>query len=128
MAPSEHADDYEETDADREFMDRHADAKFFLEALESDVQGCEVLCAATPNDSFARRTLVRTVWAEIEGLCAAAIDWARYYADDTTTGPETWPRSRAPVHPHARPVRRSGATSLRPSPYALTPLRPYART
>jgi hypothetical protein len=78
-------DDYEETDGDREFLYRHTDARFFLEALESDVHRCEALCAAMPDDRFARRTLVRTVWAEIEGLCASAIDWARYYASDAST-------------------------------------------
>jgi hypothetical protein len=32
------------------------------------------------GDNFSRRTFVRTVFAEIEGLAASAIDWARYYA------------------------------------------------
>jgi len=78
------ADDDVDDEYDYEFAARHEDDSFFRDALRADVDRCEQLFAAAPKDAFVRRTLVRTIFAQIEGLAASAIEWARYYADDTS--------------------------------------------
>lgn len=78
---SQEEDDEEDL---REFQERHANNGFLVAVLEDDVARCEALYNANPRDEFLRRTLVRTIFAEIEGLTAAAIDWARYYAHESS--------------------------------------------
>jgi hypothetical protein len=75
--------DYEDDDT-RKFRYRHEDRRFFTDSLEYDVAKAEDLFARARNDLFARRTVVRTTFAQVEGLCAEAIDWARYYASDVS--------------------------------------------
>jgi hypothetical protein len=74
-------EDYEDDDM-REFRHRHEDRRFFTDSLEYDVTNAADLFARAPDDLFVRRTIVRTTFAQVEGLCAEAIDWARYYASD----------------------------------------------
>lgn len=83
-------DEYGRDASDREFEYRMNDDGFFLRSLESDVVRAEALVTAEPKDDFARRTLVRTVFAEVEGLCASAIDWSRYYASETSVFKESY--------------------------------------
>jgi hypothetical protein len=73
--------DYEDDDM-REFRHRYVDRCFFTDSLDYDVANAEELFARAPANVFARRTVVRTTFAQVEGLCAEAIDWARYYASE----------------------------------------------
>jgi len=83
--PEEDYDDYEESDDVKEFRALFYENGSFLATLANDVRACEGLILAANGEhamAFARRTFVRTVFAEIEGLCSSALFWARYYSGD----------------------------------------------
>jgi hypothetical protein len=82
--PHEDFDDEEPEDI-QEFRLLYAEDGEFLRALALDVRECEELMAKAKgldDRAFARRTFVRTVFAEIEGRCGSAFFWARYYSSD----------------------------------------------
>ncbi len=77
--------DYPDRSPDEiEFENYYRENTFFLTSLEADVVNSEKLMVLREGDEFSRRTFVRTVFAEIEGLAASAIDWARYYAAENS--------------------------------------------
>lgn len=82
-------EDHEDDDM-REFRHRHAERRFFTDSLNNDVARAEELYAQTRDNGFVRRTLVRTIFAQIEGLCAEVIDWARYYGADDSAHRENY--------------------------------------
>lgn len=74
----------EEEAAQREFEWRHSEDRLFVETLSEDVERALADHRQTPSDEYMRRTLVRTVFAQLEGLAASVLDWARYYSADNS--------------------------------------------
>ena len=100
----------------REFLRRYASDRFFLTSLESDVDRCEQMLKQAPNDQFCRRTLVRTVLAELEGLAASALDWARYYAsDDSLVKDKFSPAERLFLGGETAKLNDSGVVKVSPN-------------
>jgi hypothetical protein len=79
------SEDDPRSDAEIELEQKLFERRFFLDSLGKDVQKSDALIEAATSDedvAFACRTYVRTVFAEIEGMCASELDWARYYSTD----------------------------------------------
>jgi hypothetical protein len=69
--------------AEQEEHERHLEREWFTVSLAEDVERSQKLIERTPGrtdsfgQDFARRTFVRTVFSEVEGFCALAMDQAR---------------------------------------------------